>query len=108
MSVDEQSSYIIEDRLILKGSNSIEKWDEKQARIDALDVVVKTFSNLQGLSKSSMREKEIDIKLDKISQDVQIIKKQGLNKENIVEIKPGAYGVSINLKALWKKFKKKL
>ena len=43
LSVDEDSTYIIEDRLILKGSNSPEKWAHDVAIKDAFNEIIRTL-----------------------------------------------------------------
>ena len=45
LSVDEDSTYIIEDRLILKGSNSPEKWSHDVAIKDAFNEIIRTLIN---------------------------------------------------------------
>jgi|LGOV01.1.fsa_nt_gb hypothetical protein len=45
LSVDEDSTYIIEDRLILKGSNNPEKWSKEVASNDAFYEIIRTLIN---------------------------------------------------------------
>ncbi|NQE45671.1 hypothetical protein C5S31_06605 [ANME-1 cluster archaeon GoMg2] len=76
LSVDEDSTYIIEDRLILKGSNSPEKWSHDVAIKDAFNEIIRTLINKE--RKGFVPQKPLADLANKIETFKTMIKSPGI------------------------------